>query len=197
MGANFLSAMFKHVDLTEQRMLELHAVIDGMTAADILSQKQPTDLATWQSQLREYLHILRDAPDDTTDVEATADCRYLITAGSSWGDAPTEAYSAFDTLSCIPPIMALIDRYFVEDYPDEAPSTMSSPTGEAVVRLKDGKSIRSGWIDKDDPDALPAGDYLAVDDKNGEQLFYVDSADLFADPVAGRKLLLQLLQACM
>lgn len=69
-------------------------------------------------------------------------------------------------------------------------------TGEFCVRLHSGNVIRSGWNDKHDPDALPAGDYLAVDDKDGRQLFYCDTADLVADGVEARKLLCQFMQAC-
>jgi hypothetical protein len=69
-------------------------------------------------------------------------------------------------------------------------------TGEVVIHLANGYELRSGWIDKDDPDALPAGDYVSVVDVRGEQVFYGDSADLFADPVQARRSLFEILQAC-
>lgn len=67
---------------------------------------------------------------------------------------------------------------------------------ELLIPLANGLVLRSGWIDHHDPDALPAGDYLALDDSVGNQLFYVDSSDLLADPIEGRRLLNELLQKC-
>lgn len=69
-------------------------------------------------------------------------------------------------------------------------------TGEVVIHLANGYELRSGWIDKDDPDMLPAGDYVSVVDVRGEQVFYGDSADLFTDPVQARRSLFEILQAC-
>lgn len=68
--------------------------------------------------------------------------------------------------------------------------------GELVIPLANGGEIRSGWIDRDDPDALPAGDYLKVLNPAKEEVFYEDSADILADPVAGRRKLWAMLQAC-
>ena len=70
-------------------------------------------------------------------------------------------------------------------------------TGELVVPLANGYELRSGWIDQHDPDALPAGDYLSVRDSDGKQVLYEDAADLFADPVEGRKKLLHVILACL
>lgn len=64
------------------------------------------------------------------------------------------------------------------------------------IRLANGYAITSGWHDEDDPDALPAGDWLSVEDENGNQIFYVDSADMLADPIEGRKKLCAFLSAC-
>lgn len=69
-------------------------------------------------------------------------------------------------------------------------------TGEVVINLANGYELRSGWIDKDDPDMLPAGDYVSVVNVRGEQVFYGDSADLFCDPVRSRRSLFEILQAC-
>lgn len=65
-----------------------------------------------------------------------------------------------------------------------------------TVKLQNGGQIQSGWIDNDDPDALPAGDYLSVLDRHGNQVFYAESADLFAEPIQGRRMLCEFLQAC-
>jgi hypothetical protein len=75
-------------------------------------------------------------------------------------------------------------------------SHFDETTGEHVIHLVNGFEIRSGWIDHDDPDALPAGDYLSVISGDGEQLFYVDSADLLADPLTGRQKLNELFTIC-
>ena len=69
-------------------------------------------------------------------------------------------------------------------------------TGEVVINLANGYELRSGWIDKDDPDMLPAGDYVSVIDARGEQVFYGDSADLFCDPIRSRRSMFEILQAC-
>ena len=68
---------------------------------------------------------------------------------------------------------------------------------ELIIELANGCEIRSGWIDRDDPDALTAGDYLSVLNASGEQLFYLDAADLFSDSTAGRGKLLEFLQTCV
>lgn len=80
--------------------------------------------------------------------------------------------------------------------PTTSPDGTCPATGELVILLANGSQIRSGWCDKDDPDALPAGDYISVLDAQGQQVFYADSADLLADPVKGRRLLNDMLQAC-
>lgn len=67
---------------------------------------------------------------------------------------------------------------------------------EWVIPLGNKAEIRSGWTDLDDPDALPAGDYLKVLDPTGKEVFYADSADIFADPVTGREQLWAMIQAC-
>lgn len=67
---------------------------------------------------------------------------------------------------------------------------------EKSIVLADGKVIASGWIDTDDPDALQAGDYLRVDSADGDELLYVDTADLVADPVAARKLINAIFDVC-
>lgn len=69
-------------------------------------------------------------------------------------------------------------------------------TGEWVIPLKNQFQIRSGWIDKDDPDKFPAGDYLKVLDATGKQVFYEESADILGDPIVGRRKIWEFLQAC-
>lgn len=65
------------------------------------------------------------------------------------------------------------------------------------IRLENGYEIESGWIDEDDPDALPAGDYLQVLNEDGEEVYYEDAADILADPIIGRRKLLNFLLACL
>lgn len=69
-------------------------------------------------------------------------------------------------------------------------------TGEMVILLANGYELRSGWIDKDDPDRLPGGDYISVLNLRGEQVFYGDAADLFVDPLKSRQSMFEILQAC-
>jgi len=64
------------------------------------------------------------------------------------------------------------------------------------IQLANGRKIVSGWSDEDDPEALPAGDWLSVEDEKGEQVFYVEAADLLDDLSEGRFLLYQFLVAC-
>jgi len=64
------------------------------------------------------------------------------------------------------------------------------------ILLDNGFKIVSGWIDEHDPEALPAGDYLSVEDSNGTQVFYADAADILADPLEGRRKLNAFIQAC-
>lgn len=67
---------------------------------------------------------------------------------------------------------------------------------EWVIPLANGYQIRSGWVDHDDPEALPAGDYFRVVDRAGAEVFYEDSADILADPIEGRRKFWALIQAC-
>ena len=75
-------------------------------------------------------------------------------------------------------------------------SHFDDTTNEYVIALQNGMEIRSGWLDHDDPDALPSGDYLSVFDAAGQQQFYTESSDLMHDPIEGRQLLNQLFQIC-
>ncbi len=70
-------------------------------------------------------------------------------------------------------------------------------TGEFFLPLANGYQIRSGWIDKADPGALPAGDYLSIINERGEQVFYMETADLLAPELMARDKLNQMLQACL
>ena len=51
-------------------------------------------------------------------------------------------------------------------------------TGDFRIPLSNGYTIVSGWIDAADPDALPMGDYFAVEDPFGRQVYYGESCDL-------------------
>lgn len=64
------------------------------------------------------------------------------------------------------------------------------------IALENGYEIVSGWIDDDDPDALEAGDYLQVLNDDGEEIYYQEAADILADPIEGKRALLNFLLAC-
>ena len=64
------------------------------------------------------------------------------------------------------------------------------------IPLANGRKIVSGWIDGHDPDALPAGDWLSVEDENGNQIFYEETADIAADPVNCRRIMYDFIRAC-
>ncbi len=64
------------------------------------------------------------------------------------------------------------------------------------IPLANGFKIVSGWIDEDDPDALPAGDYLSVEDSSGQQVFYAETADITACPIEGKQIIYAFLKAC-
>lgn len=61
------------------------------------------------------------------------------------------------------------------------------------IVLASGRRIVSGWIDDDDPDRLPAGDYLQVLDQQGQEVFYREAADI--DERNLRNVLCEFLQA--
>lgn len=69
-------------------------------------------------------------------------------------------------------------------------------TEPSAIILKNGYEIQSGWIDNDDPDKLREGDYLSVVDAGGKQVFYIDTADLIADPIIARQQIKNFLNAC-
>ncbi len=50
--------------------------------------------------------------------------------------------------------------------------------GEMVLQLRNGKELRSGWHDRHDPDARPAGDYILLVDAAHKEIFYAEVADL-------------------
>lgn len=99
---------------------------------------------------------------------------------------------------------ALADLYTGLDVPEMLRELTMQPTpingidetGQVVIHLANGYELRSGWCDKDDPDRLPAGDYVSIIDAQGEQVFYGDSADLFSDPVQSRRSLYSIIQVC-
>ncbi len=96
-------------------------------------------------------------------------------------------------------LQTILDRWPLEEaaIADLQLTGINPQTQELCLLLDNGRQIRSGWIDKDDPDALPSGDYISVINTGGEQVFYVESVDLFADPLSGRVKLNQMLQACL
>lgn len=51
-------------------------------------------------------------------------------------------------------------------------------TDEVTLELKNGCTISSGWIDKDDPDKLSCGDYVRLEDPAGQQLLYFGEDEL-------------------
>ena len=57
-------------------------------------------------------------------------------------------------------------------------------TGEVVVKIEGGGEIRSGWIDKHDPDALACGDYLKLLDGLGREVFYAGADEFLPHPAA-------------
>jgi len=63
------------------------------------------------------------------------------------------------------------------------------------VVLANGYAIESGWSDVHDPDALPAGDWLSLSDRDGTQLVYIDMADVAGNPRALREAIHKLLSA--
>lgn len=63
------------------------------------------------------------------------------------------------------------------------------------VQLQRGRIV-SGWTDGDDPDALPAGDWLSVEDACGTQLYYCDVADLCSSHRRAQEEIYAFLKAC-
>ncbi len=61
-----------------------------------------------------------------------------------------------------------------------------------TITLTNGMRIESGWIDRDDSDALPVGDYISLCHRDGEQLCYIDTADVANDPLRLRRALCDL-----
>lgn len=58
-----------------------------------------------------------------------------------------------------------------------------------ILQLANGCALISGWIDAADPDALPAGDYVSLCSPGGDQIYYLDVADVAGDNVGdSRKL---------
>jgi len=53
---------------------------------------------------------------------------------------------------------------------------------EVAVPLLNGCIIVSGWIDKDDPDARLAGQYLRLEDPNGDELLYYEYSEWMDAP---------------
>lgn len=48
---------------------------------------------------------------------------------------------------------------------------------ERILNLNNGRRISSGWIDRDDPDALDSGGYIRVEGTQGEEILYLEASD--------------------
>ena len=126
---------------------------------------------------------------------AVADC--LNDIASNGDEKATDEF----LVTCAEEIIAAADRVIQAVNLREL-STQPTPingideTGQVVIYLANGYELRSGWRDTDDPDRLPAGDYVSIIDTQGQQVFYGDSADLFSDPVQSRRSLCSIIQVC-
>lgn len=69
---------------------------------------------------------------------------------------------------------------------------------ELVIPLGNGGAILSGWIDTDDPDAKPFGDYLSVVNAEGRQVYYIETSELCdLGLLRGRDELIRFFKACL
>ncbi len=198
MGKDYHTSTCPFFDMTPERENQLLAAVDAVSdeAWEQLSKREGIwSGPQWPLKLRKYIRSYADVTD-RSDVGRTPDKRYMFSGGSTFGDPPTLACRIFDSFDAFEPVKNLMCEYMHEDR-SKRTLCINLEADCAILHLANGKRLRSGWIDKDDPDALIAGDYLAVDASNGDQLFYVDSADLLADPIAGRKMLSEMIQACM
>lgn len=61
-------------------------------------------------------------------------------------------------------------------------SIIDAESGEVIVKLADGWTLRSGVYEPDAPDALTSGEYVRLCDTDGTELLYWDQAEWAADP---------------
>lgn len=195
MGRDYHTSTCPEFVMTPVREQLLLDVVNAVPAEawEELSQREGLWSADeWPVKLRKYISKYADLRN-RHDVGITPDERYMFSGGSTYGDPPTLACKVFDTFEAFKPVWNLMNTFMNSD--DGARAIPLD--GTVVALLANGKILRSGWIDKHDPNALPAGDFLAVEAVDGQQLFYADSADLLADPITGRKMLNEMIQACM
>lgn len=72
-------------------------------------------------------------------------------------------------------------------------------TREWVIPLANGCEIRSGCLDRDDPNALPAGEYVKVLGPDGQERLYKEWDEFLGtghEPDAPRRRLWEIIQAC-
>ena len=68
--------------------------------------------------------------------------------------------------------------------------------GPIVLRLANGYSLVSGWVDEHDPDRRRAGDWISIVDQKGKQVFYVETVEFLNDPVLTRELINTIFETC-
>ena len=77
------------------------------------------------------------------------------------------------------------------------PQGLLDENEEIAIHLADGSTIYSGWIDKDDPDALVSGDYLRLEGPDGKEVLYYGADEIMDDyQLEGRRALGAFLNAC-
>lgn len=77
------------------------------------------------------------------------------------------------------------------------PQGLLDENGEIAIQLADGCIIYSGWMDKEDPEALVSGDYIRLEDENGKELLYYGADEIMGEhQLEGRQALGAFLNAC-
>lgn len=151
--------------------------------------------------VQDMRRLLRSDPNWSTDARAniTTDMRYRIATRPSarqWYLRQRCSAMLLLLSAAIPEDMDIEQMLRDRGFQPTDPDALDIPQA-LRIQLANGYTLSSGWIDADDPDALPAGDYFSVLNAAGQQVFYLDAADLFSEPEKGRLKLYEMVQACL
>ena len=120
MGIELAIAYVPSAKLTEERMIELHQIIDltplNQLDSDALSWTCSVDI---RKSLHEHIEILRCAEDHWREVFPLnlPDYPYvvLITGGPSYGEPPTDLYPTFSVIQETPSLWIQLAKWARQD----------------------------------------------------------------------------------
>jgi len=149
MGADFLYATLPSCDITPERQAQLREIVDALTPEtlpDFMPFPDDIDIEELKTALFANIALLPDMGNfsDVSTVEVEdVPCQQYISGGMTWGDSPTASYDCMDELRAFPAIVALMEKWSLEDHSkhwvlptEERLLKLASHAGVAEVAIK-------------------------------------------------------------